>query len=281
MKGTEPWTCPSCRIVVSTPYCPACGERPLHPRALTIRGLSDQAFEAFTNIDGRLLNSFRCLVSRPGALTVAYLEGRRKPYLGPVALFVATNVAFFAMESLTQGLVFTTPLDSHLHTQPWSDLARPLVARRMASLGTTIELYAPRFDAALALHARSLILLMALSFAVLPAIVFRRRARPFAAHAVFSLHLYGFMLLLFCVATAIPAAGLVFGGVRSPSRLLDGILSVSLLVACGIYLYFAIGTVYGGSRAARVIESIGLTIGVAAIVLAYRFVLFLITLYSA
>jgi hypothetical protein len=240
----------------------------------------DQVFEAFTNIDGRLLRSFRCLVSRPGVLTVAFLDGQRRPYLGPVALFLATNVLFFAAESLTQGLVFTTPLESHLHTQPWSPLAQVLVTQRLDALHTTIDRYAPRFDGAIALHARSLILLMALSFAALPAIVFRRSSRPFVTHAVFALHLYGFMLLLFCLATAIPAAGILFGGVRSPSQVLDIILSLSLMAACGIYLYFAIGAVYGGSRARRWIAAIGLTVGVGLIVLAYRFVLLLLTLYT-
>jgi hypothetical protein len=280
MKVIEPWTCPSCRTRLTTPYCPTCGERPLRARELTLRGLVDQVLESFTNIDGRLLRSFRCLVSRPGVLTVAYLDGRRTPYLGPVALFVSTNVLFFAAEAVTQGLVFTTPLESHLHTQPWSPLAQVLVTHRIDALHTTLERYAPRFDGALALHARSLILLMALSFAALPAVVFRRSSRPFVTHAVFALHLYGFMLLLFCVATAIPAAGMLFGGARSPSQLLDAILSFSLMGACGIYLYVAIGAVYGGSRTLRWIEAIGLTVGVAAIVLGYRFALLLITLYS-
>jgi hypothetical protein len=280
MKAIDPWICPSCRTAVSTAYCPACGERALLARELTLRGLVDQVFEAFTNIDGRLLRSFRCLVSRPGVLTVAYLDGQRRPYLGPVALFLATNVLFFAAESLTQGLVFTTPLESHLHTQPWSPLAQVLVTQRLDALHTTIDRYAPRFDGAIALHARSLILLMALSFAALPAIVFRRSSRPFVTHAVFALHLYGFMLLLFCLATAIPAAGILFGGVRSPSQVLDIILSLSLMAACGIYLYFAIGAVYGGSRARRWIAAIGLTVGVGLIVLAYRFVLLLLTLYT-
>src|SRR5580765_3247122 len=31
----EPWNCPTCHTTVSTPYCPECGERPLHPRELT------------------------------------------------------------------------------------------------------------------------------------------------------------------------------------------------------------------------------------------------------
>ena len=110
--------------------------------------------------------------------------------------------------------------------------------------------------------------------------VFHRRQRPFVTHAVFALHLYAFLLLLFCIATAIPALGIPFGGTRSPSRLLDAVLSIGLLIACGFYLYVAISAVYGGSRARRAIESIGLTVGVAAIVLGYRFVLLLITLYS-
>jgi hypothetical protein len=82
------------------------------------------------------------------------------------------------------------------------------------------------------------------------------------------------------IATAIPALGIPFGGTRSPSRLLDAVLSIGLLIACGFYLYVAISAVYGGSCARRAIESIGLTVGVAAIVLGYRFVLLLITLYS-
>ena len=115
MTGTEPWTCPTCHRTVSTPYCPGCGERPLRARELTLRGLFDQLVQAFTNIDGRLVRSFRYLLGRPGFLTVAYLRGQRKPYVGPVPLFLIANALFFAAESLTGGTVFTTPLESHLH----------------------------------------------------------------------------------------------------------------------------------------------------------------------
>ena len=105
--------------------------------------MTDQVFEAFTNIDGRLLRSFRCLIGRPGALTVAFLQGRRKPFVGPVALFLVTNVLFFATESLTGSNILSTPLEGHLHTQPWSELAQPLVAGRLAALHTSADLFAP------------------------------------------------------------------------------------------------------------------------------------------
>ena len=280
MTETRPWTCPTCRTLQRTPFCPGCGERPLRPRELSLHGLAHEAFEALTDIDGRLLNSFRCLVSRPGALTVSFVEGRRKPYIGPVALFFVANVLFFAIESMTGGLVFSTTLESHLNTQPWSPLAQSLVAKRLAALNTTPEIYAPRFDAAVALHARSLVLVMAAAFALLATLVFRRSERPFAAHAAFSLHLYAFLLLLLCVGTALPAAGMLFGGTRSTSARLDAVLSVTLIAACGIYLFVAIGTVYGWRGPARLAATIGLTAGAAAVVLAYRFGLLLLTLYT-
>ena len=116
MPEPEPWICAACNTTVSTPYCPRCGERPLRARELTLRGLFDLLVQAFTSIDGRLIRSLRYLVSRPGFLTVAYLQGRRKPYVGPVPLFLIANVMFFATESLTGGKIFTTPLDAHLHT---------------------------------------------------------------------------------------------------------------------------------------------------------------------
>jgi Protein of unknown function (DUF3667) len=154
MTETEPWTCSTCNATVSTPYCPGCGERPLRERELTLRGIFNQLVQAFTKIDGRLILSFRCLVGRPGFLTVAYLQGQRKPYVGPVPLFLIANALFFATESLTGGKVFTTPIDSHLHTQPWSRVAELLVSHRLEAMQTTLDVYAPVFDHAMARNAR-------------------------------------------------------------------------------------------------------------------------------
>ena len=53
------------------------------------------------------------------------------------------------------------------------------------------------------------------------------------------------------------------------------------MAGCGVYLYFAIGRVYGGTRTTRLVNAAGLTVAVAAIVLGYRFALLVITLYTA
>lgn len=245
-----------------------------------MRGFVGQVFEAFTSVDSKLLRSFRYLVARPGQLTVAYLKGQRQPFLRPVPLFLIANVLFFAVEALSGGTLFTTPLDWHLHRQPWSDFAPQLVADRLAAMHTTLEHYSPVFDRAVATHARSLIIFMALFFSLVPMLVFIRRKRPMVAHAVFSLHLYAFMLLMFCVVTLIPALSAVMGGPGFDSPALDYTLSISLLAVCAIYLFFAIGAVYEVCGVARVVSTLVLTIAVGAIVLGYRFFLFIVTLYT-
>jgi hypothetical protein len=276
----QAWTCPVCRLRRDSAYCPKCGERPLDARSLTLSGLGRELFAALTSIDGRLLRTFRYLFAQPGMLTKSFLEGRRREFIGPVSLFLVTNVLFFAAESLTDGVVFTTTLQSHLHNQPWSDWAQRLAAGRFGSDAGALGAYALRFDTQIALHARSLILVMVVAFTPLAALVFRRARQPFAANAVFSLHLYAFMLPWFSIATLIQAATLLTGTVSPTSRLLDASLSIGLLVACATYVHLASAPVYGGSRVRRFGQAIVLAIGMGAIVLAYRFALLLITWYT-
>jgi hypothetical protein len=276
----EPWTCPNCKETRTAPFCPGCGERPFGAGELTLRGFLHQSLQSLSHIDGRVLRSFRLLLTRPGALTVAYLQGQRKPYLAPLQLFLVANVLFFAMQSLTGAKIFSTPLDSHLHHQMWSSFAQELVAQRLLALHTTLELYAPVFDHAVALNAKSLIILMVLPFAVLLPAVFRRTPQPFVAHVAFSFHFYAFLLLLFCLALIVVGVDQLLGGEGLASNLIDQVLSVIEVLICAAYLYVAVGTVYEARGVARVLEVAALAVSVAFIVLGYRFVLLLITLYS-
>ncbi len=66
-----------------------------------------------------------------------------------------------------------------------------------------------------------------------------------------------------------------FGGLGTAA--VDNVLSVFNLVACGLYLYLAIGPVYETVDIQRVLRAMMLAIAVAVIVVGYRFVLFLIT----
>jgi hypothetical protein len=267
-------------VAVATPYCARCGEEPVPPRDLTFRGLVEKVFHAVTSVDARTLRTAWTLVSRPGQLTVAWVAGVRRAYVAPFQLFLLANVLFFALQWLTGENVFSSTLDSHLHHQDWSALAQSMLDARVAAKPTDLASYAPVFDRAVALHAKSLILLMTAPFALLLPLVFLRERRPFMTHVVFSVHFYTFLLLVFCVALLVGKASalLGFGGIEAPA--VDTVLTIAILVACTAYLYVAIGPAYGAKGAARWIEAILLAFAVGAIVLAYRFALFVITLYT-
>jgi uncharacterized protein DUF3667 len=275
-----PWICLSCKSTVTTPFCPRCGEEPVKPRDLTLHGFAEKAVHAFTSVDARTLRSIRTLVLRPGALTIAWFQGIRKPYVLPLSLFLIANVAFVAMQLLTGQHVFNSSLESHLHHQDWSPLAQSLLSRRLDETRRSLEDYAPVFDRRVALNAKSLVVLMSLAFSLLLPAVFFRERRPFMVHVAFSLHFYAFLLLLMSAAllAAGISAGLGFGGIET--ALVDNLLSAAMLLICAFYIFRAIGPVYDSRGVRRAVSAVLLVLAVAALVLGYRLALFLITLYS-
>jgi hypothetical protein len=275
-----PWTCPNCATAVTTPFCPGCGERPIVAADLSLRGIAVQLAKVIGGVDGRVLRSLRALLRHPGSLTRAYAEGRRKPLIGPFQLFLLANVAFFAVQSLTHMRVFSSSLDSHLHHQDWSALARDLVAHRLATIHTTIESYAPLFDRAVVLHAKSLVIAMVAPFAIVLPVLFRRSRQPFSVHLAFALHFYAFVLLLFCLCLGAAALGMLFGSGGLESALVDNTLTAFILAVSAVYLYAASAAVYGARGIRGAVAAIVLAVWVGVIVVAYRFAMLVVTLYT-
>ena len=132
----EPWFCPNCRVEVATPFCARCGERPIKTTDLTFGGALARILHAATSVDGRVLRTFLRLLRHPGTLTQAYVDGQRKPYATPFAIFLIANALFFTVQSLTHSNVLGSTLASHLHLQDWKDVAhaRRAGARHRLSL---------------------------------------------------------------------------------------------------------------------------------------------------
>ena len=156
-----------------------------------------------------------------------------------------------------------------------------MVGQKLEASGTTLERYAPVFDSAVVVHAKSLIILMTVPFVLLLLLVFlvRAPAVPYLT-SVFALHAYTFLLLFFCLDDArrpgerlagIRRAGGAGGGQgperRQPRRFRD--LS-RLRHRSRLWGSRCLARAAGGRAA----------IAAAAIVLGYRFALFLMTLLT-
>jgi hypothetical protein len=145
-------------------------------------------------------------------------------------------------------------------------------------LGTTLDRYAPAFDHAVSLNAKSLIILMVVPFALVLAVAYHGSRRPFMAHAVFALHFYAFELLLLCGLLGVSGLSLYFGG--SGIEQLDKPLFVLMLTVTAAYLYLATGAVYASRGGVRLAKVVVLTLTVGALLSGYRFLIFVVTLYT-
>jgi hypothetical protein len=275
------WTCPSCGAAAGTPYCGVCGERRLAPRDLRVVALLGHVLESITNVDGRIFRTFKALVLRPGELTLAYAEGRRKQYLLPFQVFLIANVAFFFLQSLLGLNVLSNSFSAHVKGQVYSPRALAIATQRLAAVGLSREAYEPVFDAAVEVNAKALVVLLVPGCALFAWLLSLGRGRPGGVHWVFALHFIAFWLLF--LGALLPVGGVTLGTAFAllgiPDKWLDIIGSWLLFAASAVWVYRAFGRVYGGGAARRVLGA-ALIAFLVPVIRVYRLIVFLITLYT-
>ena len=280
------WTCPGCRERRDTAFCGVCGEKRLDHHDLTIAGLAEHAIESLTHLDGRVFRSLRDLVLRPGTLTTAYINGHRKPYFAPFQIFLITNLLFFVLQSALGFQVLSNDLGSHIGmagraSQYYSGIARPIAERRLAATDRTIEDYADVFNHAVRVNAKAMVVLMVPAIALVSLASFPRARFPLITSVVFAFHFLAFFLLL--EALLMPLVGLPAGmvlRVLSLGRLWDPFMSAVLIALCAVWTFKAYRRVYGTAPISAAFKSVGLSLVFISIVIGYRFVVFLVTLYT-
>jgi Protein of unknown function (DUF3667) len=284
MLTADTWTCPTCAQPCESRFCSECGEHAPQPHDLSLVGFAEHAVEEFAHVDGRVFRTFRALLRSPGGLTLSYVNGQRRPLLGPLQVFLIANLIFFGFQSLFHASVFSNPLSSQVHNQFYKGLAARLVDARTAALDTTQDEFAPAFDHAVAVNAKSLIIVMTPPFALLAALLFYTSHRPFVTHVVFAIHFYAFWMIAFCVVGGIVglliAAFVAVSGIRLTPPTMDALVTYALTSCAAAYLAIAAGRVYGARGPGRVVKAIVLGVASSVTIVGYRLVVFLITLYT-
>lgn len=255
--------CANCGTTLAGEYCHACGQRRLRETDRRLGHLLRQALVVATDLDGRFWSSLRALAFQPGRLSRDYLEGRRRRWMAPMALFLLANVLYFVLP--TGVTDFNLPLANHVRQPVHGELAQRTVDARIEALNRENQARwarlpaqsrpaAPRpvlfADVAEAYDARAGDVGKALIIVHVPLLglglwlFFFRRRRYFAEHLVVALHQFT-VLLLFVQLVMLPA-GWVY------ARLADGgtgqmpgwamLVSLALL---GLHFGLALRRVYG------------------------------------
>ena len=92
---TRPSQCSNCGAALGGAFCAQCGQKvtPLNP---SLREFLHDFFHELAHFDGKIIQSARFLLTRPGYLLREYFEGRRAGYVSPIRLYLVFSILYFA-----------------------------------------------------------------------------------------------------------------------------------------------------------------------------------------
>jgi hypothetical protein len=91
--------CLNCGILLTGPYCSACGQKAHVHRSL--RAFVGDFIAGLVNFEGKFWRTLPMLAWRPGEMTRRYIAGERARFISPVALYLFTVFAMFAVLNFT------------------------------------------------------------------------------------------------------------------------------------------------------------------------------------
>ena len=257
--------CHNCGAAVQYNYCSVCGqETRLHvPSA---GEFIHEFIGHYVALEGKLAQTLRFLMLRPGFLTAEYIAGRRKRYVEPLRVYLTMSLLFFAVLKLGGPEIIETGLAAGaarpVASQPAAETpaARAPAARapavteeeqviRSAALLVSPGLLA-KFDTFLALPSQekntvlrsafykyvpyAMFLLMPL-FAVYLKLLYLGSGRRYGEHLLFALHSNAFAFAMFSVLILIGYADI-------------GLLTFACTIWLFAWLPMAMQRVFGGPR---------------------------------
>jgi hypothetical protein len=78
--------CIQCGTLVTTAFCPVCGQR-TGVKRLTLRDTIADFWTSVIGLDGIFLRTLKDLSRRPGVVALSYIRGIRMKYFGPIGYF--------------------------------------------------------------------------------------------------------------------------------------------------------------------------------------------------
>ncbi|MFM7379098.1 MAG: DUF3667 domain-containing protein [Erythrobacter sp.] len=90
-----PVTCANCQTVFTGNFCPECGQKAHIHRSLAAIG--HDIMHGVLHLDGKLWATLPLLTFKPGQLTRRYIAGERAKFVSPMAMFLFTVFAMFAV----------------------------------------------------------------------------------------------------------------------------------------------------------------------------------------
>lgn len=189
-SAAAPASCPNCAACVIDRYCGACGQKYPVAEDRQLRHFLTEAGMQLVQIDGKLWQTFKYLVLKPGQLSAFDIAGVRRRFMSPLAIFLAVMVLYFYKPTMTD---FALPL-SDQYIQWYGAWARAYVDS-LQLVGSAYTDYAERFWRQETDLARSLVLLHAPLLALWLWALHANKKLRFVDHLVVALHFWALLVI--------------------------------------------------------------------------------------
>lgn len=100
--------CANCGAISTSTFCPQCGQKRNVHR--TISAIMHDLIHGVLHLDGKFWKTLPLLVFKPGKLTRRYINGERAKFVSPMAMFLFSVFAMFAVFQMV-GLTTPTQLE--------------------------------------------------------------------------------------------------------------------------------------------------------------------------
>jgi len=105
----EQLTCKNCGTQFELNFCNVCGQKPAH--RLDVKHVLHEAVHVFTHADKGIFAFIPNILTRPGAMALEYVEGKRKKYFNPfqyLLLIVGVVVFLVVKSNMMEGMLDST-----------------------------------------------------------------------------------------------------------------------------------------------------------------------------
>ena len=276
----EPITCKSCGNTFKGQYCNHCGEKVITEKDRKLRYFLGDFINSLTFADSKFWRTLKIILIHPGSLSHHFIEGRRKPFMKPISIFLFANLIYFLFPLIN---TFTTNLElqtnaKFIHSGLAKEMVEREIERRSISYGEYEKIYNEKTSDLSRLLIIAMAMLLALFF--LP-IHWGSPKNLFADHLTVSLEIMAFILLynlqlvsvLLLVIVAITTSKLNFLFSN------NYITTISLIILT--YIFYNVEINFYGFRKMRSILNVILClVSITFALYLYRALLFFVTFWS-
>jgi hypothetical protein len=229
--------CQSCSNIYEGNFCPNCGEKRFDVHSLSIKHFFEEVLEGIVHFDNKFIRTVKVLITKPGQLSLDYVEGKRVRYMKPIQFFVVVNLIFFFF---TMANAFHQPLSSYLHYGNFTRFhTREIVQAHLKKKSLTLQEYALMFDQKMAADSKEFLFIFIPFYALVFALLFAFKKKPIVTHLVFSTYFMAFIPFWFLISYFVLALPYWLITRIDYSPWFDNFMSRITQIVIFVYLFFA------------------------------------------